>query len=252
MKLVILLTLIAIGSRANDAHACSCAMPRIEISPSGTDAPINSTVVVWLPSYESKGPQVSLSLRKKTSGDTVAVDFRNLGSAAVEVIELMPRAKLDANTEYEIVRVEKDGTNPVGQFTTGKHELTATPVWKGIAKASYLKAVPVCCMCMTADPYAAIELKEPIDAARAAQVRVAIWMAGADGKIDYKKSPVTYHEGSAHLWLGHPSTCAPSNFTFPRSRALRFGIKLVDLAGNASAASEFVLDTTKPIRPPAN
>jgi len=106
-------------------------------------------------------------------------------------------------------------------------------------------------MCMTADPYAAIELADKIDNARMSQLRVAIWMAGADGKIDYKKSPVTYHEGSDHLWLGHPSTCSPANFAFPKTKALRVGIKLVDLAGNTSAASEFVLDTTKPVRPPA-
>ena len=47
--LLIMVTLTAIVARAEDARACSCGRPRIEVSPSGGDAPINSTVVVWIP-----------------------------------------------------------------------------------------------------------------------------------------------------------------------------------------------------------
>ncbi len=251
MKLSLILA-IMIVARAEDAHACSCGMPRISISPEGADAPINSTVVVWIPSYVSKGAEVSLSLRKKSSGDPVTVDYRNLGSAATTVIELMPKAKLSPNTEYEIVRMEGDAPTVAGSFITGTREMSGAPAWKGVAKASYFKAVPVCCMCMTADPYAEIEFADKLDDKKAKQYRVAIWMAGSDGKIDYKKSPVTYDDAGGTLWLGHPSTCAPANFAFPKQKALRLGVKLVDLAGNASTASEFVLDTTKPVRPKDN
>lgn len=253
MRLTLVLTLmIAIIARANDAHACSCSMPRISISPDGADAPINATVVVWIPAYVSKGAEVSLSLRKKTSGDTVTVDYRRVGSAAMTVIELMPKGKLSPNTEYEIVRSDQDAPAVVGTFTTGTRELAGAPAWKGLAKTGYFKAVPVCCMCMTSDPYAEIELAEKLDDNKATQYRLAIWMAGSDGKIDYRKSPVTYESADNTLWLGHPSTCSPANFTFPKQKALKLGIKLVDLAGNASTASEFVLDTTKPVRPKDN
>jgi len=253
MKWTLMLTfMIAIVARAEDAHACSCGMPRITISPDGVDAPINTTIVVWIPSYVSKGSEVALSLRKKVSGDTITVDYRNIGSAATTVIELMPKTKLAANSEYEIVRNDLDAPQVVGSFTTGTREVTGTPAWKGIAKANYYKAVPVCCMCMTADPYAEIVFKEPLDDKKATQYRVAIWMAGADGKIDYRKSPVTYDTADSTMWLGHPSTCSPANFLFPKQKALKLGFKLVDLAGNASSAAEVTLDTTKPVRPPNN
>ena len=182
----------------------------------------------------------------------MTVDYRKLGSAAVTVMEMTPKGKLSPNTEYEIVRMDGDAPAPIGTFTTGKRELTGAPAWKGIGKAHYYKDVPVCCICNTADPYAQIELAEKIADDKLDQYRVAIWMAGRDGKIDYKKPPVTYDDAGATLWLGHPSTCSPANFTFPKQKALKLGFKLVDLAGNASTPSEITLDTTKPIRPPAN
>jgi hypothetical protein len=254
MKLTLaLFVLTAILARAEDAAACSCARPRVTHSPHDTDAPINSTVVVWVPSYVAKGNVVNLSLRKKTSDDTIAVDYKSMGAADMKVIEMTPRAKLDPNTEYEIVLTDKDASAPVGSFTTGTRKLkAATPPFLGVAKANYYKDKPICCICNTADPYADIELSDTIGDKRAKEVRLAIWMAGADGKIDYKKPPVTYEYGAQRLWLGHPSTCAPANFTFPKTKNLKFGLKLVDLAGNASAPSEFVLDTTKPLKPPAN
>jgi hypothetical protein len=253
MKLAIaLFALTAILARAEDAAACSCARPRVTHSPQGTDAPLNSTVVVWVPSYVATG-NVNLSLRKKTSDVTIAVDYKSMGAADVKVIEMMPRAKLDPNTEYEIVLTDKDTDAPVGSFTTGMRELkVATPPFLGVAKANYYKDTPICCICNTADPYADIELSDTLGDKRAKEVRLAIWMSGADGKIDYKKPPVTYEHGSQRVWLGRPSTCSPANFTFPKTKKLKLGIKLVDLAGNASAPSEFVLDTTKPAKPPAN
>jgi hypothetical protein len=251
MKLLILLAFTAVLVRAEHAHACSCGMPRIEISPTGTDAPTNSTVVAWVPSYvlrDTGSTEINLSVRKK-SGDTITVDYKKLGSASVTVIEMTPKGTLSPNTEYEIVRLDGETASVVGSFSTGARE---EHPGKGIAKANYYKAVPVCCMCMTSDPYAQIELKEKIDDKRATQYRVGIWIAGSDGKIDYKKPPVTYEQTGDTLWLGHPSTCSPANFLFPKSKTLKLGVKLVDLAGNASTASEFVLDTTKPVRPPDN
>lgn len=244
-----LVAMVAVIARADQAHACSCGMPQIQISPAGADAPLNATVVVWVPAYIAKGNELNLSVRKKASGDTIVVDFKKVGSASMTVVEMTPKGKLVANTEYEIVRVDDDASAVVGSFTTGAKELTGAPTWKGVAKASYFKDVPVCCVCNTADPYAEIELADKPDEKTGKLHRVGIWLAGSDGKIDYKKPPVTYEQFDGTLWLGHPSTCSPANFLFPKSKALKVGLKLVDLAGNASTASEFVLDTTKPVRP---
>lgn len=242
---------VALMLRAETVHACSCGAPQIEISPSGADAPTNATVVVWVPDYLTRGSDLILSLRKKASGEILTVDFRKLGAASVTVMEMLPKAKLTPNTEYEVVQLDGDVSRVVGSFTTGMREVTGTPAWKGVAKASYFKAVPVCCACMTADPYAELELADK-PGKDAASYRVGIWMAGGDGKIDYRKPPVTYESLTATLWLGHPSTCGPANFSFPRSRRLKLGLRLVDLAGHASAPSEVELDTTRPIKPPAS
>lgn len=248
-SLILVAMVVAVIARAEQAHACSCAMPQIELSPRGTDAPINSTIVVWVPSYVSRGGELNLSVRKK-AGDTIIVDYKKLGSASVTVVEMVPKAKLTPSTEYEIVRLEGDVPEVVGSFTTGAKELTAAPAWKGVKSAQYLKDTAVCCVCNTSDPYAMIELAS--DDKAATQLRIGIWMAGSDGKIDYKKPPVTYEQFGQSFSLGHPSTCSPANFLFPKTKALRLGFKLVDLAGNTSTASEYVLDTTKPKRPTEN
>jgi hypothetical protein len=242
---------IALLARPDEAGACSCGAPRVTISPDDADAPTNSTVIVWLPSYVGNPTEVTFSLRKKASSDQVAVDYRPGGAAALAVIEMVPIAKLDSNTTYEVVMVKGQGApTPVGSFATGKTALTGTPAFQGIAKAGYYKAVPVCCMCQTEDPYAVIELKDKIDENRAKQIRFGVWMSDAAGKIDYKKPPTTYSSARENLYLGHPSICGSANFTFPKQKALKLGVKLVDLAGNASAASEVTLDTTKPVKPP--
>jgi hypothetical protein len=248
---VLVMVAIALVARPYDAEACSCAPPRVRISPSDSDAPLNSTVLVWLPSYIGKANEVTFSLRKKVSGDPVAVDYRPTGAAGLAVVEMIPRAKLDPDTTYEVVMVKGAAApSPVGAFATGKLPLHGVPQFKGIARASYYKAVPVCCMCMTDQPYAQIELKDSIDDDQRANFRLGVWMADANGKIDYTRAPDTWQSGSTHLFLGNPSTCSPANFAFPLRKALKLGIKLVDLAGNASAPSEVTLDTTKPVKPP--
>jgi len=137
----------------------------------------------------------------------------------------------------------------VGSFKTGTHQLSTMPQWKGVASTDYFQDKAVCCDCSTSDPYAVVELQDKLTDEK--QYRVAIWMGGADGKIDYKKPPTTYARGST-MYLGHPSTCGTANFSFPKQKALKLGFKLVDLAGNASGQSEFVIDTTKPNRSPRN
>lgn len=252
-----LFAITAIVARPDEAAACSCMGPRISISPSGTGAPINSTIVVWLPN-EDPEREVVLSLRKKSNGETIAVDYKSLGSGEVKVVEMTPRSKLDPNTAYEIVRTDRQADvrgdrytdRAIGELTTGMRELAATaPAFKGLAKTGYYRDRKVCCNCSTGDPYAVLDLAEPVDDKKQ-DVRFGIWLAGADGKIDYQRPPITYTRGTRGLWLGHPSTCAPANFTFPKHKALKLGVKLFDLAGNASTPRELVLDTTRPAKHP--
>jgi len=246
MKTVVVAVILAILVRAEEAGACSCIGPHVVFSPSSTDAPVNSTIVIWLP--EAK-PSTTFSLRKQT-GDAVPVDYRTMGSGGMGVIELVPRSKLEPRTEYEIMEVAgSDPPKSVGRFETGTRVLAGRPAFAGFAKSGYYKAVPVCCMCRTADPYAELEIKDPMPEDKSGDFRVAVWIAGADGKIDYSRTPTTYTQADSSIWLGHPSICSPANFSFPKSRALKLGFKLVDVAGNASTPTEVTLDTTKPVKP---
>jgi hypothetical protein len=251
MKALVVAVMVAILARAEVAGACSCSGPHLSFSPDSTDAPINSTVVIWMPESIGKLSATTFSLRKKT-GESVPVDYRTMGSGSLGVLEMMPRTKLDPRTEYEIVSVTgNDQPRVAGKFETGTRSLTGKPTFNGFSKTGYYKAVPVCCMCMTDDPYAQLTMKDESPDDKSGDFRVAVWTAGADGKIDYAKPPTTYTRAYSELWLGHPSICSPANFSFAKSKTLKLGIKLVDIAGNASAPTEVVLDTTKPVKPPA-
>lgn len=247
--------LAAVIAPAAPAAACSCAMPSIRISPRGAGAPINATVMAWLP-HGGYGAfdKVTLSLREKRSGAPVAVAYRSAGSADVGVVELVPRHALRPNTSYEVIAAHDAALDVVGTFTTGGARATTAPAWKGVVKAGYFRAVPRCCLCMTRDPYLELRLTaddhQPLARSLAAIPRYAIWVADRNGKLDYSRPPVTYLAGgTAWLSLGHPSTCSPDNFTIPHRKALKLGIRPVDLAGNLGAPSELVLDTVHAKRP---
>lgn len=245
----------AVIAHPEPAAACSCMMPRIQISPEGAGAPTNATVVAWIPrgGYGARGA-VTLTLREKLSGAPVAVDYRTAGSADVGVVEMIPRAPLKPGTAYAVIEARAGGgVDEVGGFVTGDARATRAPAWNGVVNGGYFQDKPVCCMCMTDDPYILLELSAdphgPADRKLDAVARYAVWVADASGKLDYKRRPVTYLPGgSARLWLGHPSTCAPDDFKIPRRKALRLGIRPVDLAGNLGTASEIVLDTLHPRR----
>jgi hypothetical protein len=249
---IVLAALVSVLARAELAHACSCGSPQPYVQPTGDDAPINPVVIVWVPSSVGKLDNLTLSLQKTKSGDQVAVDYRRSGSGAYGVVELLPRSKLAVDTEYKVMMVEGGGApEAIGTFTTGKRTLSAAPEFTGFSKTGYFKDTVRCCMCRTGEPYIQLTLKDPPDDAKSSQLRFAIWAAGADGKLDYSKPPLTYQAAWNFVTLGHPSICGSANFSIPKQKSLRLGIKLVDLAGNASKPTEVTVDLTKPIDPEA-
>ena len=128
MKTALLLAaFVCVLARAGLAGACTCGGPQPFISPSNADAPINATVMVWVPSIIGKHDGLSFGLRKK-SGAQVATDYKRTGSGDVGVVEIIPRHKLAKNTKYEVVMFKGGGMPSVaGSFTTGKRSVTGTP-----------------------------------------------------------------------------------------------------------------------------
>jgi hypothetical protein len=241
----LVLALLAITLAPERADACSCGRARMYVSPSkDVPAPVNTTVMVWIPDYAGPARSVSLSLREQVSGDPVTVTYKTSGVSAVSVVELVPSAPLKSAVVYEVVSSKQGTLEVVGEFTTGSHTLAKPPAWSGVKKSGFYKGERMCCTCVSGDAYAEIEVGDPGPAW--AERRFAIWVAGKDGKVDYTKPPVTYQPGEPTIILGHPSTCGAEDFTFPKTKALRLGLKVIDLAGNVGPASELVLDTTKP------
>jgi hypothetical protein len=90
-------------------------------------------------------------------------------------------------------------------------------------------------LCTTGQPFVSIAVGEPKDdAAAPAALRYRVWVAGADGQIDYGAPPAAIAAArGGEILLGHSSICSASTFVVP-DRTFKLGIKAVDLAGNAS------------------
>jgi hypothetical protein len=249
MKVVMLAAIAAlVVVRPDSADACSCGMPKIHISPGETlTAPVNTHVFVWIPLNVTKYEKVDVKLRKK-GGGVVDAERKRLGSASVDVLEFVPKAQLTAKTTYEVVATYKDKTEEVvGKLTTGDAKATKVPAWKGVVSSKTVKEKVACCMCQTGEMFAQVEVGDGSKDADDSLEHYAVWIAGADGKVDYARSPSTIVNGSFDtLWLGHASTCGSANFRMPASGKLKLGLKKIDVAGNTSAASEITLDLDHP------
>ncbi len=237
--------------------ACECARPAVEVSVGGGSiAPTNAHV--WV-SWE-KGVDVdaaTIAVRPAQRGKpaaAVAADTRATTAGDTSWVELAPKQALTAKTRYEVVLASAGGkVAVVAEFTTGAAADTTKPTWKGISKAVWVQEARVGGTCATGDAYAMLTVSGAADdVAAAADLRYAVWTAGADGKIDTSVAPQAWARtwGDAVL-LGHPSECRAANFTFAfavGAKQLKLAVAVVDGAGNASEPVEVTVDLTKPLK----
>ena len=238
--------------------------------PEKADAPLNTHVWLRTPTESPDGP-VDFALRAAPGGvtartDWVPVDRRISPSPELTDVELIPRTLLAPHARYEVVVTDPTGARParlVGTFVTGDAPDTRAPTWTG-ATAAHLEGFP---SSRTGQPMEimmecggrGIGFDAPSaqdDHAAPADLRYAVWMQDARGRIDYASPPIAFAQpagldtrsgGKAfHLELGGDYLAETFVPTVAAVRArgprVRFGLRAVDLAGNASPPSEVLAE----------
>jgi hypothetical protein len=196
---VMLVAAAALWLRPAPVHACSCARPGVEVTPTVAQvAPLNAQVrVAWSddvkldeatlvlqPAPKAKAPPPKKQKGKTqkgkgkgqgaTSADGAAatpadavgpvdVDRVSLMAGRLHIVLLRPRAPLRPETRYQVLAAAPGGGKPgvVGEFITGKDTDATGPTWTGVAKSAYVHAPAVCCNCTTGNPWAVVELAAP-------------------------------------------------------------------------------------------
>ena len=249
------------------AAACSCANGTAPaLQPYGTEIvrPRNARFrfsPIWnLPSYDAwarsngfDGKKWDLELRRIGNPEAVAIEQRVIGTEQERMLEIWPVAPLAPNAFYVVARRGEpaDAKSPAGfpslhaDFTTGDQVDTTPPSWSGASAARYLATGSAGdpSSCSVHEPVIEIDAAEPKDDdTPAAAIVLGVWIAGPTGAFDYAAAPaVIARIGAGHAYLGRTSYCGESDFP-ARKAALKLGLRALDLAGNASAPSEVIVD----------
>jgi hypothetical protein len=273
--LVLVASLLAIGLVAGTgrdlgvapAAACSCANGSApSLQPYGTEMsrPRNARfrfAPIWnLPTYDAwarsngfDGKKWDLELRRVGNPEVVATEQRVIGTEQLRTLEIWPVAPLAPNAFYVVARRGEpaEAKSPAGSpslradFKTTDQIDTTPPSWAGASAARYL-AQGVAgdrSSCAVHEPVIEIDAAEPKDDdTPATAIVLGVWLAGPTGAFDYAAAPaVIARIGSGHAYLGRTSYCSESDFP-ARKAALKLGLRALDLAGNASAPSEVIVD----------
>jgi len=179
----------------------------------------------------------------------IPTDVRESVSAETATVELVPRALLAPNTRYDVWHEAEGDAHPrrvVATFVTSDITDLVPPNFRGIKSAHRVTSAVECeSDGIVVSVWAATDSVTP-----AAQLRYGVWVPHGDAVIDYNAPPTVIvaaeelqtripDPGTVQLSLG---AGALPDFVVPKNvRTLRLGIRALDLAGNASPASETVM-----------
>ncbi len=202
----------------------------------------------WEREHGFDGKRWNVELVKVGTSTPIPIDQRVVGGAEERVLEVWPKSPLEANASYELRRgggVARTSrgfpTMRVG-FATGAEVDSTAPVWRGPKSARYLPGgVVTGYSCDVKAPVIEIDVGEASDdVTPPAQIVYGVWLVGASPP-DYAAAPAVVVAPSAgRVILGRASYCAESNFAVKDER-MRFGLRALDWAGNASAPSEITV-----------
>lgn len=184
----------------------------------------------------------------------VTVDRKEITSGAFTFIELVPRDALAPKTHYEVWSVDrkrKAESRVVGAFTTGTAVDDRAPEWLGITSVSMLPPVPAGTIYLAAecgDPRLSFEIAVPSDEQTPkSAMRAALWIVPAASKIDYDAAPTVLEpidffasKTGATILAGSTEEYFDDLPSVDGKTPLRIGIRILDLAGNASPPSEII------------
>lgn len=179
----------------------------------------------------------------------VPTDVRESVSAEIATVELVPRTLLAPNTRYDVWHEAESDAHTrrvVATFVTSDITDLVPPNFRGIKSAHRVTSALECeTDGVVVSVWAATDSVTP-----AAQLRYGVWVPQGDATIDYNAPPTLIV--AAETLQGRipdPSTVQLSlgagalpDLAVPKgARTLRLGIRALDLAGNASPASETMM-----------
>ncbi len=253
-----------------EAHACTCANATVSVWPNGRRAaPINTQIWVRLPAYNTKLPyekysdfkkyprfwsarftqsQMAILLvdRKKKSLPVYKTDL-NLGQWRMSV--LRPQNPLLPKQKYDVYIQAQGGLSSlIGTFTTSSQVETTSQTKAGIQNARFLWERSTSGLCRPPGPYAVLDLK---GAPSAPSSFFGVWMAGAEGKIDYKRAPhLVLQPKKGRLFLGQTSPCDDNNFIFPEGQSkITLGVRVGNLSGKWGTPQQVSFAKTATLEP---
>ena len=230
------------------------------------------------PAWSGPLDSVAVSLRAANArdGDIVAADMTTLGMEQERIVEVVPREPLPRGRHFEVILTPPRGQpRRLGGFTVGVALDSTPPVWQGIASGRLagqrplpppgaVGAIVVESSAERGHPWLAAEAPAASDSSGpgstpAAAIVYGIWVAPTTGEtIDYARPPLSYVFRRKGLILAGRDTAYPENDLCdlpllslpPEQSTWRVGIRAVDWAGNASAASEVTLNAGPPAPAP--
>jgi hypothetical protein len=267
------LALYARGPRPGigPAAACSCANqrpPTLQQAPGSPPLhprnPRLRLTPIWslarFPKYADwarrngfDGTKWNLELRPKDAAPgtkPIGIEQRLVGEAEQAILEVWPKAPLDARAQY-VLAPSGGGNEHVGGFpsmgveiTTGDLIDTVPPSWAGAKAGRYLpKGLQEGSSCSVSAPLIDIEVTEPHDDQTPSdQIVVAVWRGTEDAALPAVIAAVR----RGHVHLGRPDLCSEADFSVRAGQAEKLRLRALDLAGNASAPSDITIDASLP------
>jgi len=254
----------------------------VTVSPPPTlAAPINVqpivTVVVTDPHDGCLSPacdvvehaQIRSAPTRARASQVIEARVERLQTIQFTTLRIVPLAPLSPNRRYEIRGFsvwplqEPERGRLLGTFRTGSYTDSAGPTWSGPARAdAHSLAGPLRAarrgqgvISLPVGPEQigpAFDVFGPTpvdDHTSPSSLRYAVWQAGDDGSIDYRRPPTAIlahepkHDTEGRLFVaGAENECMRRAFPFPATGRYRVGIKVLDLAGNASSPGEVTID----------
>jgi hypothetical protein len=257
-------------------HAPRNVRPRVTMH---ADWRTRSFCPIWGNDRRCAEGHFDLELRQTgKSNEPFPITLRESRSGDIATVEIVPSRVLPENSRFEVVYEEvdrKEAPRLIATFATGANLDGVPPSFAGIrsyrrvgdwpgaaapqarprpkTSAQRGSVITIDMLSVCEGPGVFFEALAPAidESTRPEDIRYAIWLAEPEASIDYTTPPAAYARGwpdyhrppqPATLAIPFGTNLPPSDFSFPKGRrAMKFGVRAVDLAGNQSTASEIVV-----------
>ena len=248
---VLLLALLLVLPRTAAAWACAEKPPATLVSPGASAAPLNARIRLRLEHASIE----DTDLRAITLRPHVAFRLSRLPG---RIVELVPNARLRANTEYTVSWPAR--TEPIGRFRTSNAPDTIAPELPASLPTSYVdlgwvvhhykqdRPATIPPAHLRAWPYGFVDVRGAHDdRTPESELWFASWLVEEAPSVERAVFRLA-RSGGVRVGDPEPPYECSTAFEFPfpkRAARMLMAIAAVDLAGNASAPRYFVLNRAR-------